>query len=71
MSFAEVLEVLPKLTPEQRDVVMQRVLELEESPFTPEEEALIEKRMADHRANPESAIPFDELMARVKDRLRR
>ncbi|MEI9999886.1 MAG: hypothetical protein WDO13_12385 [Verrucomicrobiota bacterium] len=56
MSFAEVLEELPKLTAEQRELILQRVLELEDSPFSAEEEALIEKRMAEHRANPNSAV---------------
>ncbi len=66
MSFAEVLEELPKLTTEQRELVMQRVLELDESPFTPEQEAIIEKRMADHRADPNSAIPADEMFAQLR-----
>jgi putative addiction module component (TIGR02574 family) len=66
MSFAEVLEELPKLTPEEREAVIQRALELDETPFTPEEEALIEKRMAEHRANPDSAIPADEMFARLR-----
>ena len=70
MTFEEILEELPKLTPEEREAVMQRALELDESPFTPEEAALIEKRMAEHRANPDSAIPYDETMERVKKRLK-
>lgn len=66
MSFAEVLEELPKLTAEERELVLQRVLQLDESPFSPEQDALIEKRMAEHGANPGSAIPADEMFARLR-----
>ena len=66
MSFTEVLDELPKLTAEQRELVMQRVLELDESPFTPEQEAIIEKRLAEHEANPSSAIPANEMFARLR-----
>jgi putative addiction module component (TIGR02574 family) len=68
MSIAEVLEQLPSLTPEERELIVRRVLELDDDFFSPEDEKLIEKRMAEHRANPASAVPFDEMFARLRAR---
>jgi len=66
MSFAEVLQELPALTVEQRQLLISRALELDELPLHAEDEALIEERLAAHRANPASSIPLTE----IKDRLR-
>jgi uncharacterized protein Smg (DUF494 family) len=66
MSFTEVLKELPALKVEQRQVLLSRVLELDELPLTSEDETLVEKRLADHRQNPASSEP----VADMKDRLR-
>jgi hypothetical protein len=71
MSLTEVMNELSLLTTEERQLVISRALELDEPPFTAEDELLIESRRAAHRAQPETAVPFDEMMSRVKDRLRR
>ncbi len=68
MSFAEVLEQLPSLTPEERELIVRRVLELDDDFFSPEDDALIEERMVAHRADPASAVPFDEMFARLRNR---
>ncbi len=67
MSFTEVLNELPALTVEQRQLLLSRVLELDELPLQAEDEALIEERLAAHRQNPASAIS----LAEMKDRLHR
>ena len=66
MSFAEVLEELPALTVQQRQVVIRRALELEEPPLSDAEEALVESRLAGHRQNPASSVPLAEMKRRLR-----
>ena len=68
MSFAQVLEELPALTVEQRQIVIRRALELDDPPLSDADEALIEARLAAHRANPESSVPLEEMKARLRSR---
>ncbi len=68
MSFAQVLEELPALTFEQRQLLIRRALELDDSPLAPDEEALVEARLAAHRAAPDSSVPLDEMKARLRSR---
>jgi hypothetical protein len=65
MSFTEVLNELPGLTVEQRQILVSRVLELDNLPLDADTEALVEERMAAHRHDPSTAIP----LADFKDRL--
>lgn len=66
MSFAQVLEELPALTAAQRQVLMRRALELDDSPLSAEDEALIESRLAEHKSNPASSVPLDEMKRRLR-----
>jgi len=68
MSFAEVLNELPTLTVEQRQVLIRRALDLEESPLSAAEEALVEARLAGHRQNPDSSVPVEEMKRRLRSR---
>jgi hypothetical protein len=68
MSFAEVLEELPALTFEQRQLLIRRAVELDGPPLSPEDEALVEQRRAAHHANPNSSLPVDEVKARLSGR---
>jgi uncharacterized protein Smg (DUF494 family) len=68
MSFAEVLEELPALTFEQRQLLIRRAVELDSPPLSPEDEALVEQRLAAHHANPNSSLPVDEVKARLSAR---
>ena len=68
MSFVEVLEELPALTVQQRQMVIRRALELEELPLSEAEEALVETRLASHRQNPASSAPLDEMKRRLRSR---
>jgi putative addiction module component (TIGR02574 family) len=65
MSKAGILEQIAKLTPVERDEIRQRLDELEEDALTPEESALIDKRIAEHDSNPESAIKWNEFKAQL------
>ena len=66
MSFAEVLQELPTLTVSERQLLVRRALELDEPALSPEDEALVESRLAEHRRNPGSAVPLDEMKARLR-----
>lgn len=68
MSFAEVLEELPALTVQQRQMVIRRALELEDPPLSAAEESLIEIRLAGHRQNPASSVPLEEMKDRLRSR---
>jgi hypothetical protein len=68
MSFAEVLQELPALTVQQRQILIRRALELEEPPMSGAEEALVESRLADHQHNPASSVPLDEMKHRLRSR---
>ncbi len=69
MSFTEVLNELPALTAEQRQILVSRVLELENLPLDSDTEALVEERMAAHRQDPSTAIPLADFKDRMSKRL--
>lgn len=66
MSFAEVLQELPALTFEQRQVLIRRAVELDEAGLSQDDEALVESRLAAHRAAPETSIPLEEMKRRLR-----
>jgi len=66
MSFNQVLDELPELTLEQRQVLIRKAVELDDAPLSKADETLVEARLAAHRANPDSSVP----LAKMKDRLR-
>ena len=68
MSFSDVLAELPALTVSERHLLVRRALELDDAALSAEDEAVVEMRLADHRRNPESAIPLDEMKARMRKR---
>jgi putative addiction module component (TIGR02574 family) len=66
MSFSEVLAQLPALSVAERQAVFRRALELDDPELSSEEEALIERRLADHRKNPASGVKLDEMKQRLR-----
>ncbi len=74
MSKAEIIAELPKLHPTDLREILNKILDLQGNDWldsvelTDEEKALIEKRLAEHEANPASAIPWDEVKARLVER---
>ena len=68
MSFNEVIAELPRLTFEQRQILIREALELDDSLLSAADEALIEERFAAHRADPNSSIPLEELKASLRSR---
>lgn len=77
MSLAEILEELPRLTPEQRHQVVERVLELDtdgpwlDADLSESERRLIEERLAAHDREPGSAVPWEEVKAQLRERFAR
>jgi putative addiction module component (TIGR02574 family) len=66
MSTAEILKELPKLTEAERQLVLGKLLELDDLPLSEAEEALIDSRLADHRADPKSSVPIEEMKRRLR-----
>ena len=68
MSFSEVLAELPALTVSERQLLVRRALDLDEPGLSGKDEALVEKRLEDHRRAPASAVPFEEMKSRLRSR---
>ncbi len=68
MSFTEVLAELPALSVSERQLLIRRAMELDELGLSPEDEAVVEKRLADHRQQPASSVPLAEMKSRVRSR---
>jgi len=70
MSFTEVLQELPALTFEQRQLLIRRTLELDDPPLSEADEALVESRLTAMRDAPASAVSLDEMKVRLRTRYR-
>ena len=68
MSFNEVLAELPILSVPQRQLLVRRAVELDDHGLSAEDEAIVEARLAEHRRDPESAVPLDEMEKRLRSR---
>ena len=66
MSFNEVIEKLPSLTFEERQILIRRALELDDAPLSADDEELVEARLLDHHNAPSSSIPLQELKKRLR-----
>lgn len=72
MSFDEIMAELPKLTPEQRDLLRVRLAELageewmDDGELSPTEMKLIEERIAEYQRNPEAGISLAEMEKRLR-----
>ena len=65
MSFTEVMAELPALTVSERQILVRRALDLDESALSTEDEAIVEKRLEEHRRNPDSSISLEQMKTRV------
>jgi putative addiction module component (TIGR02574 family) len=68
MSFNEVIAELPRLTFEERQILIRRALEIDDPPLSTADEDLIEDRLAAHHADPASSVPVDEIKKRLRSR---
>jgi putative addiction module component (TIGR02574 family) len=74
MSKKEIMAELPKLTSGDRREILDKIWELDggdwldSGELTDAERLLIEQRLAEHEKNPEAAIPWEEVEARLRQR---
>ena len=68
MSLTQVLEALPDFTFEERQLLIRRVIELDDPPLSDEDETLVESRLASHHSDPTSSLPLEELTERLRSR---
>ena len=68
MSFTEVLQELPALTFEQRQLLIRRALELDDLPLSAADESLVESRLKALHDAPASAVSLEEMKARRPER---
>jgi len=68
MSFQELLAELPSLTVEQRQLLMRRTAELDDSALSPAEERLVEERRTEYLRNPSAGLGLDEMEKRLRAR---
>jgi hypothetical protein len=71
MSFDEVIAELPRLTFEERQILIRRALEIDDSPLAAADEDLVAERLAAHHADPASSVPVDEIKKRLRSRYTR
>jgi len=68
MSFSQILEELPGFTFEDRQLLIRRVIELDDAPLSEAEENLVESRLAAHHSDPTSSLPLETLKERLRSR---
>jgi hypothetical protein len=68
MSFQELLAELPSLTVEQRQLLMRRTAELDDSALSPAEERLVEERRTEYLQNPSAGVSLDEIEKHLRAR---
>ena len=68
MSFTEVLQELPALTFEQRQLLIRRAMELDDPPLSEADESLVESRLSALRDAPASAVSLDGMKTRLRSR---
>jgi hypothetical protein len=71
MSLNQVLEALPAFTVEERQLLLRRVIELDDPPLSEADEALVESRLEAHYTNPTSSLPLDALKEGLRSRTKR
>lgn len=71
MSFNEVLAELPALSVGERQLLVRWALDLDDAGLSPNEEVLVEKRLAEHHRNPAGAVSLEAMNARLRARLGR
>lgn len=68
MSFAEILEQLPRLTAREREEVIRHALVMRDGSLSAQDEATVEQRLAEHRSDPGSALSVEHLRANLAAR---
>ena len=70
MSFNEVIAELPRLTFEERQILIRRALELDDPPLSAADEEFVDARLHEHHNDPSLSVPLPELKKRLLSRSR-
>lgn len=68
MSTDELLDELPRLTFEERQILIRGALELNDPPLSAADDELVEDRLAGHHRDPDSSLSLAELKVRLRSR---
>ena len=68
MSLSQVLKALPAFTFEERQLLVRRVIELDDPPLSDTDERLVESRLAAHHLDPSSSLPLKTLKEHLNSR---
>ena len=68
MSLSQVLKALPAFTFEERQLLVRRVIELDEPPLSEADERIVDSRLAAHHHDPSSSLPLKTLKEHLKAR---
>lgn len=68
MSLNQILEALPAFTFEERQLLIRRVIELDDPPLSEADETLVNARLAAHHSNPTSSLSLDALKEGLRSR---
>ena len=71
MSLTQILEALPSFTFEERQLLIRRLIELDDPPLSEADETLVESRLAAHRKDPTSSLPLEKLKENLRSRTKR
>lgn len=71
MTLSQVLKELPAFTFEERQLLMRRVIELDDPRLPESDEALVESRLAEHHLDPTSSLSLETLKERLGSRTKR
>jgi len=76
MSKAEILQELPKLKPDERQEVLERLWDLEDQDLvnglgpSPEEKAILDRELAEYQRTSDAGAPWQDVKKRLRLRTR-
>jgi hypothetical protein len=68
MTLTQVLEQLTAFTVEEKQLLIRRVIELDDPLLSDSDERLAESRLAAHYLDPSSSVPLETLREHLKSR---
>lgn len=66
MNLAQILDELPAFTVAERQLLMCRVIELDDPVLSAEDEQLVITRLEDHRRDPSTAVSLKAIKAALR-----
>ena len=68
MSLTEILHELPAFTVGERQLLIRRAIELDDSELSAEDEKLVASRLEEHQNAPESAVSLEAIKESIRSR---